>query len=171
MRAAGRGRASSTRASSTTSARGKPALIVYDVKFAEPDTREGFPFGGDTWSGAESDKALADTIRKAGNVILLADATFVGETTGEQSWTDPGFGSTAPDVLERRVIFRAVAGAGRRRQRRSATTFSSSIPTDRSGTRCRSSEPATARCRRSVWRRRCGLRESIPRASAWTARC
>ena len=85
--------------------RGKPALIVYDVLFADSDTRVGFPYGGDTWSGAESDKALADTIRKAGNVILLADATFVGETNGEQSWKDQGFRLSSPDVLERRVIF------------------------------------------------------------------
>src|SRR5688572_20412493 len=58
--------------------RGKPALIVYDVMFADEDLRVGFPYGGETWSGAESDKALADTIKKAGNVILGADATYVG---------------------------------------------------------------------------------------------
>ena len=48
--------------------RGKPKLIVYDVLFADEDLRVGFPYGGDTWSGPESDKALADTIKKAGNV-------------------------------------------------------------------------------------------------------
>src|SRR5918998_4764804 len=46
--------------------RGNPALIVYDVLFADADLRVGFPYGGDTWSGPESDKALADTITQAG---------------------------------------------------------------------------------------------------------
>ena len=85
--------------------RGKPALIVYDVNFAEADTRVGFPYGGDTWSGIESDKALADSIRKAGNVILLADATFEGDTTSEQDWPDQGFILGAPEITERRTIF------------------------------------------------------------------
>jgi adenylate cyclase len=85
--------------------RGKPKLIVYDVLFADEDLRVGFPYGGDTWSGPESDKALADTIKKAGNVILLADATFVGETTEKQQLPDPGFRLNVPGVLERRVVF------------------------------------------------------------------
>jgi adenylate cyclase len=85
--------------------RGKPKLIVYDVLFADEDLRVGFPYGGDTWSGAESDKALADTIKKAGNVILLADATFVGETTDKQALPDPGYRVNVPGVLERRVVF------------------------------------------------------------------
>jgi adenylate cyclase len=85
--------------------RGKPKLIVYDVLFADEDLRVGFPYGGDTWSGPESDKALADTIRKAGNVVLLADATFVGETTEKQTLPDQGYRFNAPGVLERRVVF------------------------------------------------------------------
>ena len=85
--------------------RGKPKLIVYDVLFADEDLRVGFPYGGDTWSGRESDKALADTIEKAGNVILLADATFVGDTTEKQAVPDYGYRINIPEVLERRVIF------------------------------------------------------------------
>ena len=85
--------------------RGKPALIVYDVLFADADLRVGFPYGGDTWSGPESDKALADTIRNAGNVILLADATFAGETTDKRDWPDQGYRLNQPGVLERTVIF------------------------------------------------------------------
>ncbi len=57
-------------------ARGKPKIVGYDVNFAGADTRIGFMYGGDTWSGAESDKALADSLKAAGNVILLADATY-----------------------------------------------------------------------------------------------
>ena len=85
--------------------RGKPKLIVYDVLFADEDLRVGFPYGGDTWSGPESDKALADSIKKAGNVVLLADATFVGETTEKQTLPDQGYRLTGPNVLERRVVF------------------------------------------------------------------
>jgi hypothetical protein len=85
--------------------RGKPALIAYDVLFADEDLRVGFPYGGDTWSGSESDKALADTIRGAGNVVLLADATIVGETTGKQTLPDQRYRLSVPEVLERHVVF------------------------------------------------------------------
>lgn len=80
-------------------------LIVYDVDFADADTRRGFDFGGDTWSGAESDKALVDSVKAAGNVILLADATYeatAGETRGI---ADPGFRLGAAPIIERRVVF------------------------------------------------------------------
>jgi adenylate cyclase len=59
-------------------ARAPARVIAYDVNFAEADTRRGFDFGGTTLSGPESDKALADSIKAAGNVLLLADATFDG---------------------------------------------------------------------------------------------
>ena len=85
--------------------RGKPALIVYDVNFAEADTRVGFKYGEDTWSGSESDKAFADAIRKAGNVILLADATFEGESTTNVEWPDQGYRLSAEGIIERRTIF------------------------------------------------------------------
>jgi adenylate cyclase len=84
--------------------RGKPAAIVYDVLFAEPDTRIGFEFGGDTWSGKESDDAFAGAIRKAGNVILLADATYTGETTNDETWPDQGYRIDHPQIFERKVI-------------------------------------------------------------------
>ena len=85
--------------------RGKPTLIACDVLFADEDLRVGFPYGGDTWSGAESDKALADTIKRAGNVVLLTDATFVGETTEKQPLPDQGYHLNVPGVLERHVVF------------------------------------------------------------------
>jgi adenylate cyclase len=84
--------------------RGKPAAIVYDVLFAEPDTRIGFEFGGDTWSGKESDDAFAGAIKKAGNVILLADATYTGETTNDETWPDQGYRIDHPQIFERNVI-------------------------------------------------------------------
>src|SRR5262249_24932983 len=52
-------------------ARAPAKVIGYDVDFAEADTRKGFDYGGTPWSGAESDKALADSVASAGNVILL----------------------------------------------------------------------------------------------------
>src|SRR5688500_2616752 len=84
--------------------RGKPAAIVYDVLFADPDTRIGFEFGGDTWSGKESDEAFASAIKKAGNVILLADATYTGETTNDETWPDQGYRIDHPQIFERKVI-------------------------------------------------------------------
>ena len=43
--------------------------------------------------------------RKAGNVLLLADATFVGETTDKQTLPEQGYRINVPGVLERRVVF------------------------------------------------------------------
>jgi len=54
-------------------ARAPAKLVVYDVLFTEPDLRR-FALGEEEWTGAESDQALADAIRKSGNVILAADA-------------------------------------------------------------------------------------------------
>src|SRR5262249_30271865 len=82
-------------------ARGPPRLIAYDIDFAEPDSRTGFDFGGSKWSGAESDKALADSLRKAGNVILLANATYEGEAPGAARVPDPGYRLPADGILER----------------------------------------------------------------------
>jgi adenylate cyclase len=84
--------------------RGKPAMIVYDVNFAEADDRT-FKFGGGTLSGEESDRALAAALRKAGNVILLADATFEGGHTGEYAWPDQGYRLQGPGITERRALF------------------------------------------------------------------
>jgi adenylate cyclase len=94
-------------------------LIVYDVDFAEADTRRGFDFGGDTWSGAESDQALVDSIKAAGNVLLLADATYEGESTDPVTLPDQGFRVGSANVVARSVVFppfasvaRAAAGLG-----------------------------------------------------------
>ncbi len=81
-------------------------VIAYDVSFAEADTREGFAFGGDTVSGAESDEAFIDSVRKSGNVIMLSDATYEGEATdGTAVAPDAGFALDSPVVAERKMIF------------------------------------------------------------------
>ena len=95
-------------------------VIAYDVSFAEADTREGFAFGGDTVSGAESDQAFIDSVKKSGNVIMLADATYEGEAAdGAAVVPDAGFTLDSPFVAERKIIFPpfaaladAVAGFG-----------------------------------------------------------
>jgi adenylate cyclase len=95
-------------------ARAPAKVIAYDVNFAEADTRRGFDFGDGTWSGAESDKALADSIKAAGNVLLLADATFDGEANDAPPFPDLGYRLASTEVLERRAIFLpfpALAGA------------------------------------------------------------
>jgi adenylate cyclase len=86
-------------------ARAKPKLIAYDVDFAEADARVGFQYGGDTWSGAESDQAFADSIKAAGNVLLLANATFEGVSTGAHALPDQGYRMDQPGVVERRTVF------------------------------------------------------------------
>ncbi len=54
-------------------------LIAYDVTFGAADSRLGFKMGEETVSGAESDEAFAASVQKAGNVLLLADATYGGD--------------------------------------------------------------------------------------------
>lgn len=95
-------------------------VIAYDVAFSEADTRTGFEFGGDTWSGAESDQAFIDSVQQSGNVVMLADATYEGETIGGAAVVPPTpFRTDSPLVAERKVIFPpfqaladAVAGFG-----------------------------------------------------------
>ncbi len=49
-------------------------VIVYDVLFTERDKRS-FTVGGESWTGEESDRALAKSAAKAGNVVFAADVT------------------------------------------------------------------------------------------------
>jgi adenylate cyclase len=94
-------------------------LIVYDIDFAEADTRIGFKYGDSTWSGAESDKALADSIKAAGNVILLADASYDAETPDIERVPVGGPPLDVPGVLDRKgllppfeILSKAAAGLG-----------------------------------------------------------
>jgi adenylate cyclase len=74
-----------------------PARVVaVDIAFPERDRVERYDIGGVKWSGQESDEALADSAKNAGNVIMLADAVDEGRIGGEQSsapptWRDPGY--------------------------------------------------------------------------------
>ena len=55
-------------------ARGPAKVIVYDVLFTERQ-QGAFKIGDVAWSGAESDRALASSAARAGNVVFTADVT------------------------------------------------------------------------------------------------
>jgi len=84
-------------------ARAPAKVVAYDVLFTDADTRTGFELGGTTWSGAESDKALADSIKVAGNVLLLADAAYDTATPGAVL-PDQGYRLDSGGALEREGI-------------------------------------------------------------------
>lgn len=62
-------------------ARTRARLVVYDIQFTERDTQGNYKIGDRMVTGPESDAQLAASIRRAGNVILLADAIFEGLVT------------------------------------------------------------------------------------------
>lgn len=74
-----------------------PAKVVaVDITLPEPDRVDRYDIAGDKWSGAESDRALADSVRTSGNVIMLADVIGEGLASGERDtaaaqWRDPGY--------------------------------------------------------------------------------
>jgi adenylate cyclase len=102
-------------------ARAPAKVIAYDVVFSEPDSRKGFDFGGATLSGADSDQALADSIKAAGDVILLGDASYDTDTPGV-TIPDAGYPLDVPGIYELRgvlppfpLLAAAAAGLGHNR--------------------------------------------------------
>ena len=92
--------------------RGTPTVIVYDVNFAGPDTRLLFDFNGEKLTGAASDLELVKSATKAGNVVMLADATYEVDAAahaalqGESALLpDEGYQLDVPGIIERDVIF------------------------------------------------------------------
>jgi adenylate cyclase len=81
-------------------ARGHAKAIVYDVVFSDADTRRGFDFGDATLSGAESDQMLADSVKAAGNVILVADASY-DAAVEHQPLPDTGYPLDVDGIYER----------------------------------------------------------------------
>ena len=51
-------------------------VVAYDVLFTDRDRQMGFAVGGKTMTGAESDAELVAAVKRAGNVVLLADAVY-----------------------------------------------------------------------------------------------
>jgi adenylate cyclase len=102
-------------------ARAPAKLIVYDVNFAAPDSRSGFKYGAATMSGTDSDAALVESVQQAGNVILLAEASygFAADTSNLPSAPEQGFAVDDDAILQRHNVFlpypdlaRAAAGFG-----------------------------------------------------------
>jgi adenylate cyclase len=84
-------------------ARAPAKVIAYDVVFSDADTRRGFDFGGSTLSGAESDQMLADSVKAAGNVILVADASHDAEVEN-LTLPDTGYPLDVPGIYELRGV-------------------------------------------------------------------
>ncbi len=74
-----------------------PAKVVaVDITLAERDRVDQYDINNEKWKGAESDSALADSVKTSGNVIMLADAVSEGLASGEKDkaavqWPDPGY--------------------------------------------------------------------------------
>jgi len=99
-------------------------VIVYDVVFSEADTQGTYRIGERTVSGSESDAELIAAVRRAGNVVLLADVLFQGLENPQTGVADrpalrlpgtayaPGPGLVArPNVHEPFNALREVAAA------------------------------------------------------------
>jgi adenylate cyclase len=102
-------------------ARAGAKSIVYDVVFSDADTRRGFDFGESTMSGAESDRMLADSVKAAGNVILVADASYDTEVE-HLELPDTGYPLDVDGIYELRgvlppidVLAAAASGLGHNR--------------------------------------------------------
>ncbi|MEX2272102.1 MAG: adenylate/guanylate cyclase domain-containing protein [Vicinamibacterales bacterium] len=93
--------------------RGSPKAIAVDFHIAEPDMSEGVPYGGDTWSGAESDAALVESVRNTPRIIMLADAVHLGVVGGsadrEGAWTSPPY-RLGPAIEERPQLVPPIPG-------------------------------------------------------------
>lgn len=86
-------------------ARAPARAVVYDINFAEPDSRVGFRVGDGLMSGAESDREFVAAVRRAGNVYLLADAAFETSTIGRPLPPSSLLAVTGDGLLERKAVF------------------------------------------------------------------
>jgi adenylate cyclase len=98
--------------------RGPARVIAYDIQLSEK-SHGSFRFGTDLWTAEESDGALVASVRDAGNVILLADATSPGAADGQTqaaapaTWRSPAY-RLGPLIEQRPVVvppFHALADA------------------------------------------------------------
>jgi adenylate cyclase len=53
-------------------------VVAVDILTPESDIVAEYEINGDKWTGKQSDQALADSVKQAGNVIMLADAVYAG---------------------------------------------------------------------------------------------
>src|SRR3954452_2364993 len=92
-------------------ARAPAKVIAYDVVFSDADTRSGFDFGGSKMSGAASDRMLADSVKAAGNVILVADASYDAEVE-HVTLPDAGYPLDVAGIYELRGVLPPVQVLG-----------------------------------------------------------
>ena len=88
-------------------ARGGAKVIAVDFSILEKDTVLGHRVGSITMKGEESDAALVESIRAAGNVVMLADAVYEGVIGAELKATPTWEGAPyrlGPSIEERRLI-------------------------------------------------------------------
>ena len=96
--------------------RGHPKVIAVDIGFWETEREATYPFLDEDYTSTRSDGELAEAVKRAGNVVLLADAVDPGLTAGEvpqQEWNSPPF-RLGEAIEERPVItlpFDALAAA------------------------------------------------------------
>lgn len=64
-------------------------VIAYDVLFGEHEGRSETIINGRPVTGADSDLALAQSVRSAGNVIMLSDAVYEGLAKGDAAASAP----------------------------------------------------------------------------------
>jgi len=86
--------------------RGQPKVIAVDFGFWEKEREGTYSFNDENYSGARSDGELVEAVKRAGNVILLADAVDPGLTSGEVAqtpWVAPPY-KLGPAIEERPVI-------------------------------------------------------------------
>jgi adenylate cyclase len=85
---------------------GKPKVIAVDLTLLEPERESTYKFGDGYMKSVESDQALADAAKRAGNVVVLADAVDAGIDDGkldQKEWTSPPY-RLGPAIEERPVV-------------------------------------------------------------------
>ena len=74
--------------------RAKPKVIAFDVGFWEPEREAKYLFLDREITSAQSDQELADAVRRAGNVVMLANTVEAGMDDGtveQQAWQAPSY--------------------------------------------------------------------------------
>ena len=136
-------------------------VIGYDVLFAERDIRK-FMVGDTEWTGEESDAALVESTKKAGNVVHIAEASSPEladpsralkrepRRAGAERAPCPTW--AAPNHV--RVVTPPFPALARRVARHRPFAVHARCRRRRCGASRRSCRSAIARFRRSRWRRR-----------------
>ncbi|MQA29134.1 MAG: CHASE2 domain-containing protein [Luteitalea sp.] len=79
-------------------------VVAYDVNFAGADSNRSYTADGETITGDESDRELVRPVQDAGNVILLADATYDATAGATPALPGAEFPILGAGVLERKVV-------------------------------------------------------------------